>query len=98
MKAPYSISIVGGGSRYTPGILRMLVGNKERFPLRKITLYDNEKERQDKVGNYGKILFKEYYPECEIIVTTDPQVAFEDIDFAFMQNIGNIKNIIGYIF
>lgn len=85
MKAPYSISIVGGGSRYTPGILRMLVGNKERFPLRKITLYDNEKERQDKVGNYGKILFKEYYPECEIIVTTDPQVAFEDIDFAFMQ-------------
>ena len=63
MKAPYAISIVGGGSRYTPGILRMLVGNKERFPLRKVTLYDNEKERQEKVGNYGKILFEEYYPE-----------------------------------
>lgn len=85
MKAPYAISIVGGGSRYTPGILRMLVGNKERFPLRKITLYDNEKERQEKVGTYGKILFNEYYPECEIVVTTDPKEAFEDIDFAFMQ-------------
>ena len=34
MKAPYAISIVGGGSRYTPGILRMLVAEKGRFPLR----------------------------------------------------------------
>ena len=85
MKAPYAISIVGGGSRYTPGILRMLVAEKGRFPLRKITLYDNEAERQDKVGAYGKILFQEYYPECEIIVTNDAKTAFEDIDFAFMQ-------------
>lgn len=85
MKAPYAISIVGGGSRYTPGILRMLVAEKGRFPLRKITLYDNEAERQNKVGAYGKILFQEYYPECEIIVTNDAETAFEDIDFAFMQ-------------
>lgn len=85
MKAPYAISIVGGGSRYTPGILRMLVAEKGRFPLRKITLYDNEAERQNKVGAYGKILFQEYYPECEIIVTNDAKTAFEDIDFAFMQ-------------
>lgn len=85
MKEQFTISIVGGGSRYTPGILRMLVSEKERFPLKRVTLYDNEKERQDKVGKYGEILFKEYYPECEIIATTDPDVAFEGIDFAFMQ-------------
>ena len=57
----YSICIVGGGSRYTPGILRMLVGEKDRFPIRKITLYDNEPERQEKVGKYGEILLREYH-------------------------------------
>lgn len=85
MKKPYAISIVGGGSRYTPGILKMLMNEKERFPLRRVTLYDNEPERQEKVGKFGEILFREYYPECEIIYTTDPKVAFENIDFAFMQ-------------
>ena len=85
MKDQFKICIVGGGSRYTPGILRMLVTEKDRFPLTKVTLYDNEEERQAKVGKYGEILFREYYPECEIIATTDPATAFEDIDFAFMQ-------------
>lgn len=85
MKKTFAISIVGGGSRYTPGILKMLMNNKDRFPLRRLTLYDNEAERQEKVGKYGEILFREYYPECEIIYTTDPKTAFEGIDFAFMQ-------------
>lgn len=81
----YVVSIVGGGSRYTPGILKMLVAEKERFPLAKVILYDNEKERQERVGAYGRILMKEYYPECEIVDTTDPETAFTGIDFAFMQ-------------
>lgn len=85
MKDQFTVCIVGGGSRYTPGILRMLVGQKERFPMKKIVLYDNEAERQEKVGKYGQILMSEYYPECEVVYTTDPETAFTDIDFAFMQ-------------
>ena len=27
----------------------------------------------------------EYYPECEVVDTTDPETAFTGIDFAFMQ-------------
>ncbi|WP_143317730.1 6-phospho-alpha-glucosidase [Clostridium sp. HBUAS56017] len=82
----YSICIVGGASRYTPDMLAMLCNQKERFPLRKIVLYDIERERQEVVGKYAKILFKEYYPELEeIIWTTDKKEAFQDIDFALMQ-------------
>ena len=82
----YSICIVGGGSRYTPDMLAMLCNQKERFLLRKIVLFDNEAERQEKVGKYAEILFREYYPELEeIIYTTDPKEAFKDIDFALMQ-------------
>lgn len=85
MNKPYTVCIVGAGSRYTAGILRMLVGEKERFPIKKITLYDNEYERQHKVAGYAKVLMKEYYPECEVVETMDPETAFTDIDFAFMQ-------------
>lgn len=28
----FTVCIVGGGSRYTPGILKMLVAEQERFP------------------------------------------------------------------
>ena len=81
----FNVVIVGGGSRYTPGILRMLVNQKERFPLDRVILYDNEAERQGKVGKYGEILMREFYPECTISWTTDAKEAFENIDFAFMQ-------------
>ncbi len=81
----YRICIVGGGSRYTPGILKMLVAEKDRFPLSQVILYDNEYERQAKVGEYGRILMREYYPECEVIDTCDPEAAFTGIDFAMMQ-------------
>lgn len=82
----YSICIVGGASRYTPDMLAMLCNQKERFPLKRIVLYDIEKERQDVVGAYAEILFREYYPELEeVIYTTDKETAFTDIDFALMQ-------------
>ncbi|RDU24224.1 6-phospho-alpha-glucosidase [Anaerosacchariphilus polymeriproducens] len=89
----YNICIVGGGSRYTPDMLAMLCNQKERFPIKKLVLYDNEKERQEKVGKYAEILFREYYPEIEeIIYTTSMKEAFQDIDFALMQiRVGRLK-------
>ena len=63
----------------------MLVAEKDRFPLSKVVLYDNEYERNAKIGEYGRILMSEYYPECEVVDTTDPETAFTGIDFAFMQ-------------
>ena len=81
----FTICIAGGGSRYTPGILKMLVAESGRFPLAKVILYDNEYDRQHRVAGYGRILMAEYYPECEIVDTLDPQEAFTGVDFVFMQ-------------
>lgn len=82
----YSICIVGGASRYTPDMLAMLCNQKERFPLKRVVLYDLEEERQMIVGRYAEILFREYYPELEeIVYTTDKETAFKDMDFVLMQ-------------
>ena len=81
----FVVAIAGGASRYTPGILKMLVAEKERFPLSKVVLYDNEDVRQRRMGTYARVLMSEYYPECEVVDTLDPQEAFTGIDFCFMQ-------------
>ena len=82
----YNVVIVGGGSHRNPDLMAMLAENKDRFPIRRICLYDTESERQEIMGKYGEILMREYYPELEeFAYTTDPDVAFKDVDFALMQ-------------
>ena len=46
----YSVVIAGGGSTYTPEIVCTLLAHLDRFPLRKIKLYDNDGERQDRLA------------------------------------------------
>ncbi|MCD2345505.1 6-phospho-alpha-glucosidase [Clostridium guangxiense] len=77
----FSVTIAGGGSTFTAGIVLMLLDNSERFPIRKLKLYDNDKERQDIVAEACKIILKEKAPEIEFKATTDPEEAFTDIDF-----------------
>ncbi|UMX50753.1 hypothetical protein MJ390_15180 [Klebsiella pneumoniae] len=40
MKDNFVVTIAGGGSTYTPGIVMMLPENMSRFPLREIRPYD----------------------------------------------------------
>lgn len=79
----FSVVIAGGGSTYTPGIVMMLLDNLDRFPLRKLKLYDNDAERQAVLGEAIEIVLKENAPDIEYCFTTDPEEAFSDIDFCF---------------
>ena len=81
----YAITIAGGGSTFTPGMILMLMDNLDRFPIRSIKLYDNDKERQDKIGNAFDIFMKERHPEIEFVHTLDPETAFTDTDFVMAQ-------------
>lgn len=82
-KREFSIVIAGGGSTFTPGIVLMLLQEAERFPLRKLILYDNDPKRQGILGEALEILLKEEAPELEFFYTTDPKEAFTDVDFVF---------------
>lgn len=81
----YNVVIVGGGSTFTPGFLKSFCRLKEEFPLNKLVLFDIDAERQEPVGEFGKILMKEKYPEVEFSYTTDVAEAYTDMDFVFMQ-------------
>jgi maltose-6'-phosphate glucosidase len=81
----YRIVIVGGGSTWTPGLLKSLCVKKESLPISDLILYDINKERQDYIGGFAKILFAEEYPEANVIITTDKDIAYNNVDFVFCQ-------------
>lgn len=77
----FSITVAGGGSTFTPGIIMMLLDHQDEFPIRKLCLYDNDEERQEIIAKACGILLKERAPEIEFRYTVDPQNAFTDVDF-----------------
>lgn len=77
----YSITVAGGGSTFTPGIVLMLLDHQDRFPIRQIKFYDNDAQRQEIVAKACEIYLKEHAPEIQFSYTTDPEKAFTDIDF-----------------
>ncbi len=81
MKDKFVVTIAGGGSTYTPGIVLMLLENMDRFPIKEIRLYDNNAERQGLLGEACQIMVSESHPEVAFSYTTDPQAAFTDVDF-----------------
>lgn len=63
-----------------------LIDEKERFPLKSLTLYDNDKSRQKLIGKAAQILLKEHYPELEYFnFTTNQEIAFKNADTIFVQ-------------
>ncbi|WP_337960894.1 family 4 glycosyl hydrolase [Caloramator sp. mosi_1] len=81
----YSIVICGGGSTYTLPMIKTLCDFKEKLPLRKIVLYDIEKERTSLIYEAAKVIINELMPDVKIELSYDYEQAFSDIDFAFMQ-------------
>lgn len=76
-----SIVVAGGGSTFTPGIIMMLLENRDKFPIRQIKFYDNDAERQQQIADACEIMLREQAPEINFVATTDPETAFTDVDF-----------------
>ncbi|PRO67135.1 6-phospho-alpha-glucosidase [Alkalicoccus urumqiensis] len=81
-----NLTITGGGSTYTIGMIMSLIEEKKTFPLRSITFYDTDAGRQEKIARASEIILKEKYPELETVSwTTDKKEAYEGADFVFVQ-------------
>lgn len=77
----YTITVAGGGSTFTPGIVLMLLANLDRLPIKEIKFYDNDEDRQKQVADACEIMLKEQAPDIAFVATTDPEEAFTGIDF-----------------
>ncbi len=92
MDKKFSVVIAGGGSTYTPEVICTLLSELDRFPIRSIKLYDIDEERQNKIASACKILCHEIDPSIEFIATTDPKIAYTDVDFCLAHiRVGGLK-------
>ncbi|MGL5043050.1 MAG: 6-phospho-alpha-glucosidase [Culicoidibacterales bacterium] len=81
MSKQFSIVIAGGGSTFTPGIVLMLLENLDTFPIRALKFYDNDEKRQETIAKACAIILAEKAPHIDFCYTTDPKIAFSDVDF-----------------
>ncbi|MCB5952467.1 maltose-6'-phosphate glucosidase [Enterococcus sp. BWT-B8] len=87
------ITIAGGGSTYTPGIIQAVLNNADRLPISEIRLYDIDKERnEDMYLIIDFMLKKEGHSKVKLVSTEEPQRAFTGCDFIFSQiRVGGMK-------
>jgi len=86
------ITIAGGGSGYTPGIVLTLLNNQEKFPVKEIRLYDIDEERNNDMEVIIDYLIKENDENVVLTATLDPKEAFRGSDFIFSQiRVGGIE-------
>lgn len=79
------ITIAGAGSARVPALVGNLIEMKDRFPLSKIIFYDIDNERMGRMQAYDELVLKTYYPETEVVFTTDEDEAYSNTDFVFCQ-------------
>lgn len=80
------ITIVGGGSTFTAGIVKSIALRKDDLGVNEIRLFDIDKERQDRVAVLVKwILEEDLKCGIKLTVTYDEEEAYTDADFIFAQ-------------
>ncbi|MGN0980725.1 MAG: 6-phospho-alpha-glucosidase [Candidatus Avoscillospira sp.] len=80
------ITIVGGGSTFTAGIVKSIALRREELEVDEIRLFDIDKERQDKVAVVVEwILHQDLKCGIKLTVTNDPETAYTDASFIFAQ-------------
>ncbi len=89
---PFILSIAGGGSTYTPGIVKSLMVRLHDFPLAEIRLYDIDEARQNTIAPVVEKVIRDHSESIKFTVTTDPEVAFSGAHFVFAQmRVGQYK-------
>lgn len=80
------ITIAGGGSTFTPGIVKSIALRREELEVDEIRLYDIDATRQDKVAVIVKwVLEEELKTNIKLTVTTNKEEAYTDATFIFAQ-------------
>lgn len=87
------ITIIGGGSTFTPGIVQSIALREEELNLEEICLYDIDEKRQEKIAIITKwILEEKLKSSVKLTVTSNKEEAYTNAKFIFAQiRVGGYK-------
>lgn len=85
------VTIAGGGSGYTPGIILTIL-NHQDFKVKEIILYDNDEEKNKKMEVIINYILEKGNYDIDFKRTENPEEAFTGVDFVFSQiRVGKIE-------
>ncbi len=93
MREGIVLTVIGGGSSYTPELVEGILKNVEYFPVRSLRLMDIYETKLNIVGSLvGRMIEKENLP-IDLELTTDRREALKDANFIVTQiRVGGIRS------
>lgn len=79
------ISVIGGGSAYTPGLIEGLIKMREEVPYTEICLMDIDAPKLETVGAITRKIVADALPDVKVSTTTDRVKAIKDSAFILCQ-------------
>ena len=79
------ITVIGGGSTYTPEIVSGLLARREQLPVTQLWLMDILQQRLDIVGRFAERMVRAAGAPFEVHLTTDRRAAVEGASYVVTQ-------------
>jgi 6-phospho-beta-glucosidase len=79
------VTVIGGGSTYTPELINGFLERWDRFPLSELWLMDINPERLEIVGGFAKRMAASQGAPFEVFLTTDQRAAIKDASYVITQ-------------
>ena len=79
------VTVIGGGSTYTPELVSGFLKQAETFPLTELWLMDIDPQRLEIVGGFTRRMAAAHQSSFEIHLTTDPKEAIHGASYVITQ-------------
>jgi 6-phospho-beta-glucosidase len=84
-EAKMKVTVIGGGSTYTPELVKGLIDLSGSFPLNELTLMDIDTQRLEIVGGFVNRLVSAANADFKAVLTDDRRAAIKDADYVITQ-------------
>ncbi|MBC7319096.1 6-phospho-beta-glucosidase [bacterium] len=86
------LTVIGGGSTYTPELVEGVIKNTDVFPVKELRLIDIDDEKLNIVGGLVRRMIESSNAPIKLILTKERKVALEGTDFVISQiRVGGVK-------
>jgi len=79
------VTVIGGGSTYTPELLQGFLERQDEFPLDELWLMDVDENRLAVVGGFIHRIASAHHARFKIFLTTDRRAALKDTSYVITQ-------------
>ena len=79
------ITVIGGGSTYTPELVNGFLARADRLPLKELWLMDINKDRLDIVGGFAQRMVKTKGEPFKVVLSTDQRAAIAGASYVITQ-------------